>query len=443
MPSPAKKTQPSGTACAYEGCSESVWSESPDGLCIYHAPQNDKDQDSAREVWQYARRKAVSAEGCSFAGWHFPRDPDGKRFDGLEFAGSAVFSKATFQSIASFSESTFASIVDFSDTVFEYIANFSKATFKLNASFIGASFRGKVMFFETNFQSDAMFHMATFKGVAEFSKSTFQGYAALCRANFQHYAWFTEVKFHGEAEFSGVIFQNNARFVRADFFGDAEFSGTNFQGDVVFTGSKFHAEARFVDAFFRDGRAVLVDLPSWKLCQKGGRPFYRREQGELLYRMAKEACRRRGDYRQAGQFHYAEQCAIESGRRTACGFKPWKGRFWSCLLERGFARLLFGYGEKPHRVLVAGLLCVICWAVLYFAFAGIAPNGSDTQEMLQYKPRIGECLYFSVVTFTTLGYGDFVAKPKPGFRFWVCTEALLGVALMPLFVVGLTRKYVL
>jgi len=45
------------------------------------------------------------------------------------------------------------------------------------------------------------------------------------------------------------------------------------------------------------------------------------------------------------------------------------------------------------------------------------------------------------VTFTTLGYGDLI--PKPGFRFWADMEALSGAALMALFVVGLTRKYVL
>ncbi len=441
MPEPAKKSEPPSTTCAYDGCPESAWSESPDGWCIYHAPQNEKDEAVAREVWQHARQKAVSPDGCSFAGWHFPRDPDGKRFDGLVFAGSAVFSKASFQGIASFSEATFQSIVDFSDTVFDYIANFSKATFEQNAGFIGASFRGKVMFFETLFHGDAMFHMATFKGVAEFSMSTFQGYAALCRANFQHYAWFSGTNFHGEAEFSGVIFQNNARFTRASFFGDAEFSGTNFQGDVVFSEATFHADARFIDAFFRDGRAVLVDLPSWALLRREGRPFHRREQGELLYRMAKEASRRRGDYRQAGQFHYAEQCAIESGRRKACGLKPWKGRFWSCLLELGFARILFGYGEKPHRVLLIGVLFIICWAGLYFSLEGIAPSGLGAQEMLQYEPGIEECLHFSAVTFTTLGYGDLI--PKTGLRFWADMEAFSGAALMALFVVGLTRKYVL
>ena len=437
-----KENPPANTPqCTYEGCSEPSWPQSPDGLCVFHAPENENDPDAAREVWQTARQKADDPEGCSFVGWHFPRDPGGKCFDEMIFAGSAVFSKAKFRGIAGFSKATFQSIVDFADTTFEYIANFSKATFEQNAGFIGASFHGKVMFFEALFQSDAMFHMATFKGVAEFSTGTFRGYAAFCRANFQHYGWFTGTVFNGEAEFSGVIFQNNARFARAQFCGDAEFSGVNFQGDVIFAGASFQADARFIDAFFREGRAVLLDLPSWELAFKSPRPFQKREQGELLYRMAKEASRKRGDYRQAGQYHYAEQCSIESGRRKLCGWQPWKQQFWSCLLELAFGRILFGYGEKPHRVLIIGVLLIVYWAGLYSAFDGITPSGITPQQVRQYDPPFAECLHFSAVTFTTLGYGDLI--PKPGFRFWADMEAMSGAALMALFIVGLTRKYVL
>ena len=436
-----KKSVSKVVQCSYEGCEEEVWSQSSEGLCLYHSADNGKDEESALKVWGYARARAVSEEGCSFVGWHFPKDPEGKRFDGLVFGGSAVFAKADFESIASFSEATFESIVDFSDVKFRYIANFSKAKFKENVGFVGAEFRGKVMFYDASFEGDAMFHMATFKGVAEFSLSSFSGYAAFCRANFQHYAWFSETAFQGEAEFSGVIFQNNARFADAKFGGNAEFSGVNFQGDVIFSGAGFSAEAKFVDAFFREGRAVLADLPSWELSFVKPWPFCRREQGELLYRMAKEACRKRGDYRQAGEYHYAEQCAIENGRRKQCGWKPWKGIFWSCLLELVFARILFGYGEKPHRVLLMGVLFIVYWAGLYFAFAAIGPSRLGPDELLQYKPPFSECLHFSAVTFTTLGYGDLI--PKHGARFLADGEAFLGAALMALFVVGLTRKYML
>ena len=435
---PEKPEQDTQIECTYEGCSQPVWSGSPKGLCVCHAPENGQDGTTAAEVWQRARAMAEDPNGCSFTGWHFPADPDGRRFDNVTFQGQAVFAKATFQSIASFSEATFAGIADFSEVTFKYIANFSKAVFGHNAGFIGATFQGKVMFFETVFHGDAMFHMITCKSIAEFSMTRFQGYAAFCRANFQHYAWFTGAVFSQDAEFSSVVFLNNARFAKAIFSGDAEFSAADFQGDVVFSDALFRADARFIDSSFKDGRAILVDLPSWDLPLVKPRPFQRREQGELLYRMAKEARRRRGDYRDAGQFHYAEQCAIEHGSRTAGGWKPWRAPFWSCLLELTFARVLFGYGEKPHRVLLLGLVFIACWAGIYFAFAGIGPTSENIET---YEPSLGECLHFSVVTFTTLGYGDLV--PKPDCRFWADLEALLGLALMPLFVVGLTRKYVL
>ena len=424
--------------CAYEGCSQPVWSDSSKDLCLCHDPNNGKDHDTARQVWLQARNMAQDPNGCSYAGWNFPADPDGKGFNNVAFQGQVVFAKASFQNIAGFSEASFTGIADFSEVTFKYIANFSKSVFHNNASFIGATFQGKVMFFEGAFQGDAMFHMITCKSIAEFSMAKFQGYAAFCRANFQHYAWFTGATFDGDAEFSSVVFLNHARFARATFSSAAEFSTADFQGDVIFSDALFRADAKFIDASFKDGRAILVDRPSWEMPFVKSRPFERADQGELLYRMAKEACRRRGDYRQAGQFHYAEQCAIERGKREACGWKPWRAHFWSCLLELAFARALFGYGEKPHRVLVVGLVLIICWAGLYFALAGIGPN---TDQLDNHMPTVSECLHFSVVTFTTLGYGDLV--PKPSCRLWADLEAVLGLALMPLFVVGLTRKYVL
>jgi len=52
---------------------------------------------------------------------------------------------------------------------------------------------------------------------------------------------------------------------------------------------------------------------------------------------------------------------------------------------------------------------------------------------------VGEAFHFSVVTFTTLGYGDF--EPKPRWRWLADLEAVLGAALLATFVVCLTRKY--
>ena len=64
-------------------------------------------------------------------------------------------------------------------------------------------------------------------------------------------------------------------------------------------------------------------------------------------------------------------------------------------------------------------------------------------DVLKYSgPIIGNflnCLYFSVVTFTTLGYGDF--QPLVGWsRFLVSFEALLGAFTMALFVYTFARR---
>jgi len=47
-------------------------------------------------------------------------------------------------------------------------------------------------------------------------------------------------------------------------------------------------------------------------------------------------------------------------------------------------------------------------------------------------------LYFSTVTFTTLGYGDIV--PMGYFRYVAMVEAFTGVILVGIFIYGLTRS---
>jgi voltage-gated potassium channel Kch len=49
-------------------------------------------------------------------------------------------------------------------------------------------------------------------------------------------------------------------------------------------------------------------------------------------------------------------------------------------------------------------------------------------------------LYFSVVTFTTLGYGDLI--PAKQFRLLAASEALVGLLLVGLFLFTLSRRAV-
>jgi hypothetical protein len=56
-------------------------------------------------------------------------------------------------------------------------------------------------------------------------------------------------------------------------------------------------------------------------------------------------------------------------------------------------------------------------------------------------PGWPDYIYYSTITYTTVGYGDFVPKPLPVFRIMAAVEAFLGVFLAGLFVFTLARKY--
>lgn len=92
------------------------------------------------------------------------------------------------------------------------------------------------------------------------------------------------------------------------------------------------------------------------------------------------------------------------------------------------------YGESPARVAVsAAFVIAICASI--FWFTGLTSNATD--ELLH---SVWTSLYFSVVTFTTLGYGDF--SPPPGLaRVAATIEALCGLFLMSLFLVTLVRRF--
>ena len=49
-------------------------------------------------------------------------------------------------------------------------------------------------------------------------------------------------------------------------------------------------------------------------------------------------------------------------------------------------------------------------------------------------------LYFSVITFTTIGYGDYA--PLGWLRLVAGVEGLLGLFLMALFTVSFARKFI-
>ena len=98
--------------------------------------------------------------------------------------------------------------------------------------------------------------------------------------------------------------------------------------------------------------------------------------------------------------------------------------------------ILCGYGEKPYRIIFSALSTILLYALAYFSL-----NAVECSTLQNYSPRWSDYVYYSTITFTTVGYGDFIPKPHDLFRLLAASEAFLGVFLTGLFIFTLARKY--
>ena len=156
------------------------------------------------------------------------------------------------------------------------------------------------------------------------------------------------------------------------------------------------------------------------------------EQAEEIYRNLRRTNESQGLFELAGHFFKREMIM----RRYQLPCHSTK-RFLSKLVD-----LFCGYGEEPSRVIIFSLLTTLSFALLFFLF-GIT-DGSTTIQLsfantwLENVQNFFYSLYFSVVTFTTLGYGDLA--PFGLTRAFAALEAFLGSFTLALFVVVFVKK---
>lgn len=156
------------------------------------------------------------------------------------------------------------------------------------------------------------------------------------------------------------------------------------------------------------------------------------EQSEEVYRDLRKHAEREGMFKLSGQFIQKELTMRRYQMK-----KPSFARLMSKIVD-----LFCGYGEEPLKVVNFSIVLILICAVLYF-FTGINFEGqhyyfrTDVSFMANLN-HLFSCIYYSVVTFTTLGYGDIT--PIGISRFIAAAEAFTGSFTIALFVVVFVKK---
>jgi len=116
-------------------------------------------------------------------------------------------------------------------------------------------------------------------------------------------------------------------------------------------------------------------------------------------------------------FKYARPYLIEEYRKL------------STVITGTISRYIWGFGERPLRTIIASLVIIFFFAIIYLS-SGIPALGGN----------IVESVYLSIIMFSTLGFGDYSLVQDSSLKIIMAFEALLGAFTYGLFIAGYANK---
>lgn len=407
---------------SYVACKRKPLESSEDGYCIFHAKVEDKDEEKFREALrEYVNEIRTKKLDYSFVGFVFVGAIDFHKHLGVVVLKNAEFRSAEFHGDVKFWETEFQG----------------------SAGFALTKFHGDAEFYQVEFQREVRFALARFECVS-FREARFRGEARFNGTSFRKKASFVRTRFEGGADFKGVVFGGDAEFDKAQLWptsrisvalakGRLSFAGANLE-NVSLTPLKLHRSASidFAGALLRNTQMKREDIKD-NIADEREKHFSKAREIYLLLKNNFHSIGRYND--ESWAFRKEKEMERKSyfHRRS---FLKW--------LSSMFLNILYGYGEKPLRVIRSVLIEIVVFAFL-FMILGIrtAEKAVLRHNILGLKNLpwrdLLDCLYFSTVTFTTLGYGDF--RPLEGWsRLIAGVEAFTGAFMMALFVYTFARR---
>ena len=390
-----------------------------------------------------------------------------------------TFAKSKFKDVAAFNFAQFGKAI-FNFAMFEKVASFKNVTFHYEAQFRETKFRESVEFHDAIFIGDAKFESTSFGGLAEFYSAEFRGETTFDGSIFERLAVFVEQKDTDEKE------------PKPKFHDELSFSNCDFRQGVDFLGSLKEEKNlstlwNFFSSRFSKLSALIESLRIQRLSfEKEGK----RDEADRMFVLEMRAKRKlRLEQAKDDGWNYINtktrnfvewllgDLPSEYGtsiKRIAIavvavvvlfGFLYWLTLvssiagiasvfvIVSLLISIWHYQTFDNYPDKFAETLrfPVGLIMII--GMLYATVSpevdsittrpqillsngtAITPTGSAGS----YIGTLLNTLYYSLVTFTTLGYGDM--HPTGWLKALSALEALTGAVFMALIVAVIARKW--
>lgn len=282
---------------------------------------------------------------------------------------------------------------------------------------------GNVDFWNNEFRRPVSFRGACFSGDVHIFSCTFPGNTSFSGASFRRDADFRATVFNGDVGFRDVLFCGDAHFWETEFYGEAQFAGAFAERPASFSDVKFRENtvlAGLWNYVARPSLNLLARLISRELPERkittflglnttimdgASNPWLKRYISDEQWI---RSWRRRGKVRRALFFFW--ELTSHCGR----SFGLWM--FWVVASAMVFGAVFADYTAPawlPEPI----------EALLVHMDPDIAVS-SAARTPTAFTPY-----YFSIVTFTTLGFGDIHPLDFAG-EVWLALEVLLGYIML-------------